>query len=61
MQKIASLDSISIMQQVNEKGLDLLALNSGFNFVEGDYYTETALDYSNNTGASAVEFSSAFW
>ena len=59
--KIASLDSISILQQVNEKGLDLLALNSGFNFVEGDYYTETALDYSNNTGASAVEFSSAFW
>jgi EAL domain-containing protein (putative c-di-GMP-specific phosphodiesterase class I) len=43
--QVASVGGQSILQQVDEKKSDLLARNTGFDLVEGSYYSAIAFDY----------------
>ena len=46
--KLSAFGSTSILQQVDGKKSGLLARNSGFKLVEGDYYQSIAFDYLSN-------------
>jgi hypothetical protein len=43
--QVVSVGGQSILQQIDEKKSDLLARNTGFDLVEGSYYSAIAFDY----------------
>jgi hypothetical protein len=47
--RVASVGGQSILQQIDEKKSDLLARDTGFDLVEGDYYRSIAFDYLGNS------------
>ena len=47
--QVTSVGGQSILQQIDEKKSDLLARNTGFDLVEGNYYSAIPFDYLNHS------------
>ena len=47
--RVASVGGKSVLQQIDEKKIDLLARNTGFDLVEGGYYRAIPFDYLRNS------------
>ena len=59
--KIASLGAKSILEAIEEKKFDALARNSGFDWVEGDYYNQTVSDHFGYVNTSSYEVSASHY
>jgi hypothetical protein len=59
--RVASVGGQTILQQIDEKKSDLLAHNTGFDWVEGGYYRAIAFDYLSHSkpdhyGLNAIKY-----
>jgi hypothetical protein len=57
--RVASMGGQSILQQIDEKKIDLLARNTGFDLVEGGYYRAIAFDYLKNPRSDHLELNAS--